>query len=63
MKFEDHFTVYELEHERKAAGKAIRDAYMPLANSPEIQFETMKKLKLDGRTDEERMLEEMKMGD
>jgi hypothetical protein len=32
---------------------------MPLATSPEIQMEVMKKLKLDGRSDEERMMEEL----
>jgi hypothetical protein len=42
-------------------GKPIREAYMPLANSSEIQAEMMKKLKLDGRTDEERMLEDLKL--
>ena len=61
QKFEDHFTCYELEAERKAAGKPVREGYMPLASSPEIQKEMMKKLKLDGRTDEERMLEELKL--
>lgn len=59
--FEDHYTFYELESERKQAGKPIRTAYMPLASSPEIQYEMLKKLKLDGRTDEERMLEDLKL--
>ncbi|CDW88981.1 UNKNOWN [Stylonychia lemnae] len=63
MKYEDHFTVFELEKERKAAKKAIREDFMPLATSPEIQQEVMKKLKLDGRTAEERFLEEIKRGD
>ena len=31
---------------------------MPLATSPEIQMEMMKKLNLDGRSEEERLMEE-----
>jgi hypothetical protein len=60
-KFEDHETLYETEAERKSQKKAIKAAYMPLSSNPQIQFETMKKLKLDGRSDEERMLEELSL--
>jgi hypothetical protein len=35
-RYEEHMTVYELEMERKADKKPIRDAYMPLASTPEI---------------------------
>ena len=34
---------------------------MPLASNPEIQKEVMKKLKLDGRSAEERLMEELKL--
>jgi hypothetical protein len=53
--------MYEFEDERKQAKKPIREAFMPLASSPEIQYETMKKLKLDGKSDEERMMEDLKL--
>jgi len=36
LKYEDHFTIYELENERKAAKKPIREDYLPLASNPEI---------------------------
>ena len=47
--------------ERKAQKKAIRDEYVPLATSPDIQAEMMKRLKLDGKTEEERMMEKLSM--
>lgn len=34
---------------------------MPLASNPDIQREVMKKLKLDDRTPEERLMDELKM--
>lgn len=61
--YEEHFTLFETEQERKSAKKAIREAFLPLANNPEIQAATFKKLKLDGKTDEERMMEELKLGE
>jgi hypothetical protein len=39
--------------------KAIREAYLPLADYPEIQKETMKKLGIDGRTPEQKWIDEM----
>lgn len=33
---------------------------MPLASNPQIQQETMKKLNLDGRTEEQKFLDEIK---
>lgn len=41
-------------------GKPIREAYYPLASTPEIQKETMKKLGLDGRSYEEKLIEELR---
>jgi hypothetical protein len=34
---------------------------MPLSQNPDIQLEVMKKLKIDGRSEEERMMEELKI--
>lgn len=58
-KFEDHETVWETEKERTLARKSIRSDYLPLATSPAIQLETMKKLGIDGRSAEQRFLDEM----
>lgn len=33
--------------------------YLPLAMNPDIQLETMKKLGMDGRSEEQRFLDEM----
>ena len=60
QKFEEHETIYETEKERQQLGKPIREAYYPLASTPEIQKETMKKLGLDGRSYEEKLIEELK---
>jgi hypothetical protein len=35
-KFEDHFTLFETEKERKMAGKPIREDFLPLAKDPQI---------------------------
>ena len=42
------------------AGKPIREAFYPLASTPDIQRETFKKLGLDGRSYEERLIEELR---
>jgi hypothetical protein len=60
MKFEEHETLWETEKERKLNKKGVREDYLPLASSPDIQKETMKKLGIDGRTPEEIFLEELK---
>lgn len=57
--FEEHFTYFENEKERLAQGKPIRRDFYPLASHPEIQAETMKKLGIDGRTAEERLIAEI----
>ena len=57
--YEEHFTYFETEKERTAAGKPVRQDFLPLANHPEIQAETMKKLGIDGRTAEERLIAEL----
>ena len=44
--FEEHQTVIENEAERKAGKRPIKSGYMPLAEDPDIQDETMKKLKI-----------------
>ena len=41
------------------AGKPIRDDFLPLAQNPDIQRETMKKLGLDERTAEQRFMDEI----
>lgn len=41
-------------------GKPIRQAFYPLASTPEIQHETMKKLGIDTRSAEERLMDEIK---
>ena len=46
-KFEDHITIYELENERRDMKKPIREAFLPLANNPEVQKATMEKIGLD----------------
>ena len=40
-------------------GKPVGRDYYPLASNPEIQRETMKKLGIDGRSAEERFIDEM----
>ena len=60
QKFEEHYTLYETEKERQMAGKPVREEYYPLASNPEIQKETFKKLGLDTRSYEERLIEELK---
>jgi len=42
------------------AGKPIREAFYPLAGNPEIQRETFKKLGLDGRSYEEKLIDELR---
>lgn len=59
QKFEDHETIYETEKERQQQGKPIREDFLPLAKNPQVQFETMKQLNLDGRTEEQKFLDEM----
>jgi hypothetical protein len=59
-KFEDHETLWETERERQQLRKSIRMEYLPLATSPAIQQETMKKLGIDGRSAEQRFLDEMR---
>ena len=59
MKFEDHMTIYETEKERQMQGKPIRQDYYPLASNPDIQRETMKKLGIDGRSAEQKLIDEM----
>jgi len=61
MKYEEHETLYETEQERNALRKPIRDDFMPLATSPEIQKETMIKLGMDPRSEEERLMEELRL--
>lgn len=60
QKYEEHETIYETEKERVQAGKPVREAFYPLASSPQIQQETFKKLGLDGRSYEQRLIEELK---
>ena len=38
----------------------MRQDFLPLAQNPDIQFETMKKLGIDGRSAEERFMDEMR---
>ena len=42
------------------AGKPIREAFYPLAANPDIQRETFKKLGLDGRSYEEKLIDELR---
>ena len=58
-KYEEHETIYETEKERQRDGKTIREDFLPLANNPDVQQEAMKNLGIDGRTPEEKFLEEL----
>jgi hypothetical protein len=40
--------------------KPIREAFLPLASNPDIQYETMKKLGIDARTPEQKYLDEIR---
>lgn len=40
-------------------GKPIREDYFPLASTPEIQQETMKKLGIDARSAEQKLIDEI----
>ena len=42
------------------AGKPVRSDFLPLAQNPEVQRETMKKLGIDGRSAEERLIDEIR---
>ena len=61
QKFEEHETIYETEKERQQAGKPIREDFLPLAQNPEVQKQTMIKLGIDDRTPEEKFLDEMRL--
>lgn len=59
-KWEDHDTLYELESERAQLGKTIREQFKPLSSHPEIQRETMIKLGMDMRSEEEKFRDELR---
>ncbi len=40
--------------------KPVREAFLPLASNPEIQYETMKKLGIDARSPEQKYLDEIR---
>jgi hypothetical protein len=42
-------------------GKPVRQDFYPLASTPEIQFETYKKMGIDGRSAEEKLMEELRL--
>lgn len=41
------------------AKKSVREGYLPLSSNPAIQQETMKALGIDGRTAEQRFIDEI----
>ena len=57
--FEEHYTLIESEKERIQLGKPVGMEHWPLASHPEIQAETMKKLGIDGRSAEQRFIDEI----
>lgn len=59
-KFEEHETIYETERERKAEGKAVGLGFRPLATNPEAQEAAMRDLGIDGRTPEQKFLDEIR---
>ena len=56
--FEDHQTLYETEQERRQMGKPVGIEFYPLSSTPEIQFETMKKLGIQNQQINEKYMYE-----